>query len=402
MKKISLFLLLPIGALVIWVFARKTELPRVPFAKATRETISNTLSTNGKVEPIEYVDVHVQEPGLVKRVLVHNGDAVREGQPLAELSQTGLAEDLSAAEAREAQARADLQGYTSGGRTSDVAELNASLARFQASRDQAQRNVQSLERLQKQQAATAYEVQQAQQALNDIDVQIRGLQQRRGALVGRNDVAAAQARLREAEASVALAKQRLAQNDITSPITGVVYDLPAREGAYLNAGDAVASVGKLNPVRVRVYVDEPEIGHIAPGESVRITWDALPGREWHGSVQKLPTEIVALGSRQVGQVLCTIDNPGRELIPGTNVNAFILTQVVPNALTIPRNAIRHDSGVGVYVLMSNNTVRWQNVRTGVSEALRVEIVSGLKEGDAVAEATDQPLHPGEKVEPVLE
>lgn len=402
MKKISLFLLLPIGALVIWVFARKTELPRVPFAKATRETISNTLSTNGKVEPIEYVDVRVQEPGLVKRVLVHNGDTVREGQVLAELSQSGLTEDLAAAEAREAQARADLQGYTSGGRTSDVAELNASLSRLQASRDQAQRNLESLQRLQKQQAATAYEVQQAQQALNDIDVQVRGLQQRRGALVGRNDVAAAQARLRESSANVALAKQRLEQNVITSPISGVVYDLPAREGSYLNAGDAVASVGKLNPVRVRVYVDEPEIGHIAPGEPVRITWDALPGKEWHGSVQKLPTEIVALGSRQVGQVLCTIDNPGRELIPGTNVNAFILSQVVQSALTIPRNAIRHDNGVGVYVLMGNNTVRWQNVRTGVSEALRVEIVSGLKDGDAVAEATDQPLQPGEKVDPVLE
>ena len=402
MKKISLFLLLPIGALVIWVFARKTELPRVPFAKAARQTISNTLSTNGKVEPIEYVEVRVQEPGLVKRVLVHSGDTVREGQVLAELSQTGLTQDLAAAEARAAQSRAELQSYTSGGRTSDLAELNASLSRLEASRDQAQRNVQSLERLQKQQAATSYEVQQAQQALNDIDVQIRGLQQRRGALVGRNDLAAAQARLREADANVALAKQRLAQNVITSPMTGVVYDLPAREGAYLNAGDAVASVGKLNPVRVRVYVDEPEVGHIAPGEPVRITWDALPGKEWHGSVQKLPTEIVALGSRQVGQVLCTIDNPGRELIPGTNVNAFILTQVVQNALTIPRNAIRHDNGIGVYVLMSNNTVRWQNVRTGVSEALRVEIVSGLKEGDAVAEATDQPLSPGEKVDPVLE
>jgi len=209
-------------------------------------------------------------------------------------------------------------------------------------------------------------------------------------------------RLREAEASVSLAKQRLAQNIITSPMSGVIYALPAREGAYLNAGDAVASVGKLNPVRVRVYVDEPEIGHIAPGEPVRITWDALPGREWHGAVQKLPTAIVALGSRQVGEVLCTIDNPERELLPGTNVNAFILTQVVQNALTIPRNAIRHDSGVGVYVLSGNNTIRWQNVRTGVSEALKVEVVSGLKEGDAVAEATDQPLHAGEKVDPVIQ
>lgn len=402
MKKIALFLLLPVGALLIWVFARKTEPPKVPFAKAVRETISNTLSTNGKVEPIEYVDVRVQEPGIVKRVLVHNGDAVHEGEVLAEVSQPGVDQDLAAAEAREAQARADLQSYTSGGRSSDVADLNASLARAQTSRDQAQRNLESLERLQKQQAATAYEVQQAQQAVTDLDVQIRGLQQRRQALVSRNDIAAAQARVRETQANVELAKQHIAEDVITSPIAGHIYDLPAREGAYLNAGDPVASVGKLDPVRVRVYVDEPELGRIAPGEPVRITWDALPGKEWRGTVEKLPTEIVALGSRQVGEVLCTIDNPKRELAPGTNVNAFILTQVVQDALTIPRNAIRRESGTGVYVLEKDNVLRWQNVQTGVSDALRVEIVSGLKQGDAVAEATDQPLHAGERVNPVYD
>ena len=64
-------------ALTIWGVIRKSTPPQVAFAKATRETISNLLSTNGKVEPSDYIDVRVESPGLIKSVRVRNGDAVR-------------------------------------------------------------------------------------------------------------------------------------------------------------------------------------------------------------------------------------------------------------------------------------------------------------------------------------
>jgi HlyD family secretion protein len=139
------------------------------------------------------------------------------------------------------------------------------------------------------------------------------------------------------------------------------------------------------------------LGRVSPGESVRITWDALPGKEWKGTVEKRPSEVISLGTRQVGEVLCTIDNAARELVPGTNINAFILTQVVNNALTIPKEAVRRDSGIGVFVLQPDSTVKWQQIRTGASDALRVEVVSGLKDGDQVAEPTDVTLKSGMKV-----
>src|SRR5947209_14168907 len=125
-------------------------------------------------------------------------------------------------------------------------------------------------------------------------------------MVGKTDIAASQARLQEAEASIQLARTHMARNTIHSPIAGSLYSLPARVGGYLTAGDPVGSVGKLDPVRVRVYVDEPELGRVAAGEQVRITWDAMPGREWSGKVERRPNEVVALGTRQVGEVLCTI------------------------------------------------------------------------------------------------
>jgi HlyD family secretion protein len=233
-------------------------------------------------------------------------------------------------------------------------------------------------------------------------VQIQSLQQRRTALVGKGDIASAEARVQEAQANVALARDRMRQDTIRAPLAGTIYDLPARTGSFLNAGEAVASIGKLDPVRVRVYVDEPELGRVAAGQSVRITWDALPGKDWAGVVEKRPTQVIALGSRQVGEVLCTISNPMRELVPGTNVNAFILTQVVENALTIPKAAVRRDGGIGVFVLGKENTVRWQPITTGSSDALRLEVLKGLSDGDVVAQPSDQTLKNGARVNPVFQ
>ncbi len=399
--KKTLLILLPVAAAVLAVIllGNRSSVVTVPFVKTTRQTISNVLSTNGKVEPVDYMDVRVESPGLVKRVLVHDGDTVAKDQIIAQMSEPGLEQELEASMARETQARADLQTLQSGGRSADTAELDGSLNRLKSDRDAAQRNLESLQRLLAKQAATQFEVDQAKQSVRTLDVQMEALQSRRAALVGKGDLGSAQARVREAEANVQLARDRIALDVIRSPIAGTIYDLPARAGSFLHPGDPVASIGKLNPVRVRVYVDEPELGRVSPGENVRITWDALPGKEWNGAVERRPTEVIALGTRQVGEVLCTVGNPTRELAPGTNVNAFILTQVANNALTIPKPAVRRDAGIGVFVLQPDSTLKWQPVTTGASDALRVEILKGLADGDAVANAADVVLKSGQKVIP---
>jgi HlyD family secretion protein len=396
----KLIALLVVGAgIAAWFLFKPATPPQVAFVKPVRQTISNTLSTNGKVEPAEYQEVRVESPGLVKRVLVHAGDAVSNNQVIAEINEPGLQQELDVAAAREAQARAELQTLQGGGRSSDTSELDATRSRLQSDRDTAQRNLDALQRLLDKQAATAYEVDQARQAVKSLDVQIAALQQRRASLVGKGDISSAEARVREAEANVRLARDRIALDVIRAPISGTVYDLPARAGSFLNAGEPVASVGKLDPVRVRVYVDEPELGRVAAGQSVRITWDALPGHEWTGVVEKRPSQVIALGTRQVGEVLCTIANPARELVPGTNVNAFILTQVIPKALTIPKAAVRRDGTIGVFVLGAENTLKWRPISTGASDALRVEVTKGLGDGEPVAGQSEITLKDGMKVTP---
>jgi HlyD family secretion protein len=155
----------------------------------------------------------------------------------------------------------------------------------------------------------------------------------------------------------------------------------------------------MDRLRVRVYVDEPELGRVKEGQPVTITWTGLPGKRWEGTVERKPSSIEALGTRQVGQVLCSIENPGGELIPGTNVDAEIRTAASESALVIPKETLRHDAA-GDYVLRLNgDTVERRAVKTGLSSIAQVQIAEGLAEGDMVAMPTDFALKPGDRVTP---
>jgi HlyD family secretion protein len=392
-----LILLVPLAILLIWSFAKKSEPPTVAFAKVKRETLVSTLQSNGKVEPLQYALVRVDTAGLVVRLPVKEGQRVAQGTELAELSVPGLAAQLAAAQARVETAKAELATIATGGRRSDLAAIEASLARARLDREAEHREFNALRRLEEKQAATRQEVEAARGKLRQSELEIEALDRKRAVLVGSSDRAVAEAKLHEAEADVRLAERRIAETVVRSPIAGVVYSLPVRMGAYLNAGDPVASVGVLDRLRVRVYVDEPELGRVAAGLPVNITWDAMPGKQWEGTVEQLPTQVQPLGTRQVGEVLCTIENPGRELVPGTNVNAAIRASVIANALTIPKDALRRDtSGTGVFAL-AGSTIQWRAVKAGSASISRVQIAEGVTDGDSVALPTNFTLHDGEKV-----
>jgi HlyD family secretion protein len=399
-KLLSLVVLILLGALVWWAFQYRNRPPGVPFAKVVRETLVSTLPTNGKVEPMEWAPVRAEAEGLVGAVPAQEGQSAGKGAVLATLTQGTLAADVAEAQSRVTLARSELATITAGGKTSELAEIENSIAKARFNRDVAQRDFASLRRLEEKHAAAPVEVEAAQQKIQEADLEIRALERRRAALIGKNDRTVAEARLHDAEAALNAARAKVAETVIRAPLAGTVYGIAVRPGAYVNTGDLIANVGRTDELRVRVYVDEPELGRVQVGQPVVITWDALPGKKWQGTVERKPTEIQALGTRQVGEVLATIANSGRELLPGTNVNAEIRTSVVDNALTIPKEAMRRTGGdVGVYVLRGN-TLAWQKVATGASSITRVQVVQGLSDGDSIALPTDVPLKAGIKVRPV--
>ncbi len=399
---VLIFCLIILGMLVAWGVSRKATPPEVPVARAVRETIVSTISTNGKVEPIDWGTAHAERPGVVQKIYVHRGQEVRAGEPLVALDTRQAAADLAGSAAKVQQAQAEQQVVNQGGRTVDTTEIDTSLSKARLDLATAQRDLDTLTRLEARQAATRKEVQDAQEHVNQLQLQIQSLDKRRAALVSQPDRAAAEARVREAEATETAARSNVAQAIVRAPIAGTAYQFDLQPGAFLQAGDLVANIGRLDRVRVRVYVDEPDLGRVGIGMPVTIAWDAMPGRHWKGAVDRLPTQIVPLGTRQVGEVGCVIENPDRDLLPGTNVDVEIQSKVVENALTIPREALRREANTsGVLMLSSDNTLVWRAIQTGITSAGRVQVLSGLKDGDAVALPTDRVLKQGMKVTPVF-
>jgi len=395
-------IVLAVAGVVFWKLeGQRGRPPQVTFARVSRESISSLVSTNGKVEPVESGMARAERSGAVKNILVERGQRVEKGQTLVELDASDAQAELKTAEARQAAIRAEIQVLSQGGRAADRAVIDTALDKARLELRIAQDQYTSAVKLRDKKAGTEIEVRTAKEAVDRAQAQIQALQQQRASLVTPSDHSSAEARLDEAKTAAQLAEARIRMSVVQAPIAGIVYQFDLKPGAYLNAGDLVASIGRLDHVHVKVYVDEPDLGRVMKGMPVTITWDALPGRQWKGSVDRTPTEIVAMGARQVGEVTCDIDNPAMELKPGTNVNAVILSETVENAVTIPKEAVHREQGkTGVYVLEGDH-IRWRTITQGVNNTTRTQ-VNELKDGDAVALPSEKPFRDGMMVEPVLQ
>jgi HlyD family secretion protein len=375
--------------------------PQITFAKATRESISSLVSTNGKVEPVESGVARAGRSGAVKQILVHQGQNVESGQTLVELDASDAQAELQTAQARQAAIRAEMQILSQGGRAADRTGIDTAIDKARLELKIAQDAYGTATRLRDKQAGTEIEARTAKESVDRAQAQILALQQQRASLVTPADHSGAEARLDEAKTAAQLAEARIRMSVVQAPIAGIVYQFDLKKGAYMNAGDLVASIGRLDHVHVKVYVDEPDLGRVMKGMPVTITWDALPGRQWKGTVDRTPTEIVAMGARQVGEVICDIKNPDMDLLPGTNVNAVILSETVENAITIPKEAVHREQGkTGVYLLEGDH-IRWRPITQGVNNTTRTQ-VSELKEGDAIALPSEKPLKDGLVIDPVLQ
>lgn len=378
---VGLLAVLAVGGVVAW---RSVSAPQqVAVQRVTRTDFVNELTTNGRVEPARWVSARAEREGLVLEVPVENGQSVARGAVLAVLDARDARADLDAAEARMAEAQALIAQLEGGGRRREVVEIDEGVRQKKALLGQAEADLATAERLLNRNAGTREEVKQAQDRVELIRLDVAALEARRPALVGAADLAAARARLREARAAAAVARRRIETAVVRAPQAGKVYKLEARVGTYLSPGALVAQVGQWDTVKVVVYVDEPELGKVKREMPVRITWDGLDGKVWRGKVDKLPTQVAPLGTRQVGEVECRVENPEGDLLPGTNVNAFIETQSRGGVVMTPKEGMRTRNGeTGVYVL-AGGKVEWRVVKTAGGNVTSVIVEDGLKEGDLV-------------------
>lgn len=355
---------------------------RVSVVQPEREFISNSISTNGKVEPIHGFEAHAPLPGTIKEVLVAEGAHVKTGQLLLMLDDTQARSDLASAQTRLKAAQEKYANLLAGGNPQQVLLRKADLQKTIVDRNFAKRQFEALERLQQRGAASADEVAAARDRL--VRAQADLAQLRTQVRYSPLEQAHAQAEVEDSKANVQLAEQTLRECNVRAPFDGAVYFLPVRTGTYVKAGDLLLQEANLSQLRVLAFVDEPEIGHLAIGQTVRITWDALPSRSWQGTVATLPSTVVNRGARVVGEIFCTVDNSEHLLLPNVDVNITIIANSNQNALTVPREAVHEDSSHNYVYVVQDGRLQRRDVKLGISNLTRVEILAGLSEKDVIA------------------
>jgi HlyD family secretion protein len=385
-------------ALVLWLSFRRTQV-QVRSALAYRETITSSIATNGRIEPIQNFEAHAPLSTTVKRVNILQGAAVKAGQLLLQLDDADARAQLARAQAQLKGAQTALLAVSGGGTQEEIFTSQNDLIKARADRDAAQRNAQAMQRLLQNGAASQAEVDAAQAQLRVSDANVHMLEQKLHDRFSKDEIGHAQSQVAEAQAAVTAASDMLRNLNVVSPFAGMAYNLPVRPDTFVSAGDLLVQVADLHRVRVRAFVDEPEIGRLQVGQQVEVNWDALPGRSWKGTVEYLPTNIVLHGTRMVGEVTCILDNTDLKLLPNTNVAVAIIQSRHDNALTVPREAVRQDAQ-GKYVFqIVDGKLKRRNVQTAISNLTRVEITSGIPDDAVLAlgAVNMQPLRDGTPV-----
>jgi HlyD family secretion protein len=391
-----------VAVLLLASFMSRDEVIPVRAATVERNSIRSVISTNGKVEPVQSFEAHAPVGTTVKKLLVKEGDRVKKGQLLAQLDDADASSQAARALAMVRTAQADASALRSGGNQEEVLTLSSQLVKSENARDTAQRNLEALKRLQQQGAASPGEIKQAEDQFAAAEADLKLIQQKQKDRYSQPEIAKVDAQKSEAQSAYAAAENILSQLNIRAPFEGVVYSLPVHQGAYVNPGDLVLQEADLSKVLVRAYVDEPDVGRLAPGQKIDLTWDAMPGRTWQGSVSSIPSTVKLLGTRNVGETTCIVDNQDLKLLPNINVGVTIVTAEHQNSLTVPREAVRLDDGKTFVYEIVNNELKRRDIQTAISNLTQVEISNGVtdKEILALASTNSKPLREGVAVKVV--
>ncbi|MGC2800830.1 MAG: efflux RND transporter periplasmic adaptor subunit [Candidatus Acidiferrum sp.] len=400
---------------LVWLSGRRPA-AKISTVTPTRENLVSSISSNGKVEPISPNAMRAQVDTFVEKVLVTEGQKVKKGQLLMELNVKEATAQLSETRAKLLRAQNDLKAARAGGKADEAAKITADLAKAEAQRDRTQRDHDALVRMAAEQAATKEDLAANAQALVNAQAEVTRLLAVKEEFdqQARLDAERGELQVQQILSEMADLEDKVGNGRIVAPADGTLYALgrdaaalPLKAGDYVKVGDLLAEMADLHKVRVRAYIDEPDLGALEAGEPVIITWDALPNKTWAGTTEIIPKQVVPHGTRSVGELLCAVNNDKLELLPNINVNVRINSKEHMNVLAVPRGAVAYDGGHRyVYVVKPNQLrvgkakLEKREIQVGIADATSYEVVSGLREGEMVALPGDTDLHDGMTVQVV--
>ena len=364
-----------------------SRLSQVRAARVSRQDVTSTISTNGKVEPVLDFQAHAPNPGVIARLYAHLGEQVQKGQQLLRMDSADAANRVAGAQAGLEGAETALMNMEHGGTQDERLSAQADLTAAQNQVQQAQATLATDQKLLAQGAASPNEVALAQQQLTTAQTRVAQVEKRMHDRFGTTDFANQRAQVAQARAKCSGRTERLRgcrcarslRRNCLLSARCTVRLCTARPSPHQRGRPHEASDSRL--------LDEPEIGMLAAGQPVTIKWDAKPNLIWHGHVEQAPTTVITYGTRNVGECLISVDDARGDLLPNTNVTVTVTTARRNNVLSVPREALHTEGSVNfVYKIVDNKLVRTpvEISPSAIVNLTRAEITSGVNEGDLVA------------------
>ncbi len=354
-------------------------------AAIEKGSIARSVVATGKIEPRSTVEVKSKASGIVKKLYVDYGDTVQQGQLLAELDKEELQARLreskanvQAAEAAEEAALASLERNKVEAEGPDLPFLKLGLERARKLHSEgliAQNLVEDAEKL-------------YQMALN------KQMGAQRALAVSRADITRARAQVAQARAILERAEEDLRNSTIVSPIDGLVLSRDVEIGnavsSILVLGSNATLLFKLGDVRdvfVRGKVDQADIGKVYDGQLARIVVESFRDKKFEGKVYKISPLGVEKDNVTTFEVQVSIHNPGNKLKANMSANAEIILEEKFDVLLVPEAAVIYDkqrkSSVEVPDATAEKGRSKVEVKLGISNGVKTELIAGLKQGQKV-------------------
>jgi RND family efflux transporter MFP subunit len=353
-------------------------------AEVTRGTLANTLKVAGEFLPYQEVELHAKVAGYIRRINVDIGDKVRAGQVLATLDVPELQAQVQGAQAGVRQTQAEIVRAKN-----DVARAEANYTAVHSAASRLK------------QASEARPGLIAQQELDDA--QARDQESAAQVDAAKSAFDAMQQRLGVSQAQQQQVSSMADYSRIVAPFDGVVTARYADTGALIQAGTSnagsapVVKIAQIGTLRLRLPVPDDIVPFVHDGDSASIRIDAL-NRTLTGKVART-TDALDPATRTM-QVEIDVPNRDGSLSPGMYAEVTLNVKRAQDALVVPAQAVdRAGRQPTVLVVNPQHRVEQRTVQTGLATANRVEILSGLREGEQVIVANQSSFQAGELVSP---
>ena len=352
-------------------------------APAITRNLRRDVEVVGSFAADEEVVVSAQAAGELSQLNVDFGGYVSQGQVIATIDQRDAKLKVEQAEATLKQTVARL-GMKEGEKfdSNQNADVRVAKSQLDWAKLELDRSVKLIEkgdipRSSYDEKVTNHNLAQAryQAALDSVNQQLAAVEQQKAAL--------------------ALAKKALADTVVRSPISGAVKEKHSSRGSYLMVNGKIVTLVKINPLRLRADIPESSVAAVRTGQTINVTVDAFPNRTFTGRVVRIGPSLDE--KTRALTVEAEVANSGNLLRPGMFAKSRLITSANAPAVMVPQRAVVTVAGLSkVFVIESGKAVE-RVVKTGAADGDLIEIVEGVKDGEAVATSNLDKLQTGTAV-----